>query len=155
MRETPKPVTVKVNRDSEFRAPHPPQYWRPALGAEHAAHVFKPATDTAAVQCGPTRRLECDHHEFRSLRKTPTKTPMTWPDIQTLCRGCHIAKTAAENRGEMMPGRKEWQVLVAELLERTARYLVARYYSTLTARRSFRYVRNLVANHTATKDRTQ
>ena len=34
-------------------------------------------------------------------------------NLQTLCRGCHVAKTAAENRRPLTPAEAEWRVLVA------------------------------------------
>ena len=52
------------------------------------------------------------------LRVDPDQDPYDIDGLQTLDRGCHISKTAAENRGEMMPGRKEWQDVVAELLQK-------------------------------------
>ena len=66
-------------------------------------------------QCGKAGRLEADH--IVPLDQDPAQDPYDLAGLQTLCRSHHIAKTAAENRGEMMPGRKEWQDLVAELLE--------------------------------------
>ena len=68
------------------------------------------------VRCGKAGRLECDH--VVPLEVDPDQDPYDIDGLQTLERGCHISKTAAENRGEMMPGRKEWQDLVAELLEK-------------------------------------
>ena len=66
-------------------------------------------------ECGTAGRLECDH--VVPLDTEPDQDPYDIDGCQTLCRSCHIAKTAAENRGEMMPGRKEWLELVSELLE--------------------------------------
>ena len=67
------------------------------------------------VRCRKAARLEADH--VVPLEVDPDQAPYDLDGLQTLCRGCHIEKTAAENRGEMIPGRKEWQNLVAELLE--------------------------------------
>ena len=62
-------------------------------------------------KCGRAGRLEVDH---------------TWPlerggepwelgNLQVLCRGCHLAKTAKENRRELTPAELRWQRLVGEL----------------------------------------
>ena len=67
------------------------------------------------VRCHKAGRSECDH--VIPLDTDPDQDPYDIDGCQTLCRSCHIAKTAAENRGDMMPGRKEWLELVSELLE--------------------------------------
>ena len=65
--------------------------------------------------CGKAGRLECDHimpvhlgGEFWDMG-----------NLQTLCRDCHIAKSARENsrrKRALMPAhRREWRELVDEL----------------------------------------
>ena len=56
---------------------------------------------------------ECDH-----------KTPLQHGgdaygdgNLQTLCRGCHIAKTALENTPTPDPARVEWLELVQAMIE--------------------------------------
>ena len=41
--------------------------------------------------------------------------PFDMANLQTLCRGCHIAKTRGENERQD-PARDAWRKLVAELL---------------------------------------
>ena len=53
--------------------------------------------------CGRAGRLEADH--IVPLDQDPDQDPYDIDGFQTLCRSHHIEKTAAENRGEMMPGR--------------------------------------------------
>lgn len=66
------------------------------------------------AMCGRAGRLECDH--IRPLEREPGQDPYDMNGLQTLCRGCHIAKTAAENRREPTPAEAAWRGLVAELL---------------------------------------
>ena len=40
-------------------------------------------------------------------------------NLETLCRGCHIAITAADNRREPSPGEDAWHELVAEAVAAT------------------------------------
>ena len=63
--------------------------------------------------CGRAGRLECDH--IRSLERDPAQDPYDPNGLQTLCRSCHVAKTAAENRREPTPAEAAWRELVAEL----------------------------------------
>ena len=64
--------------------------------------------------CGRPGRLECDH-------VTPVhRGGALWDlaNLQALCRGCHVAKTAGENRTarrDDRPGARAWRVFVAEL----------------------------------------
>ena len=61
--------------------------------------------------CGGPGRLECDH--VKPLDKGGD--PYALDNLQTLCRGCHIAKT----RGELsrpVPGSEAWRALVASLV---------------------------------------
>ena len=41
--------------------------------------------------------------------------PWEMANLQTLCRSCHLDKTAAENRREPTPGEAAWRELVAEI----------------------------------------
>ena len=63
--------------------------------------------------CGRAGRLECDH--IVPLHVDPGQNPYDVAGCQTLCRACHIAKTAAENRRELTPAEVAWRELVAEL----------------------------------------
>ena len=62
------------------------------------------------VRCGRAGRLECDH--VVPLREGGD--PWDKAGLQTLCRGCHIAKSAGESR-ESDPARNAWRAMVAEL----------------------------------------
>ena len=70
------------------------------------------------VDCGRAGRLECDHVR-----------PLEWggsawglDNLQTLCRGCHVRKTAAENEAarirKMTPAELRWRELVGAMLAR-------------------------------------
>lgn len=65
-------------------------------------------------QCGRAGRLEVDHVQALEDGGDP------WaPDnLQTLCRQCHIRKTARENRARrsVSPEARAWRLLVDELL---------------------------------------
>ena len=66
--------------------------------------------------CHKSGRLECDH--VVPLHMNPTQDPYDPAGCQTLCRGCHIAKTRAERqkatpRRELVPGEAAWRRLVA------------------------------------------
>lgn len=54
--------------------------------------------------CGRAGRLECDH--IIPLDRGGAALDMG--NLQTLCRGCHIEKTAAENRHQPAPDRQAW-----------------------------------------------
>ena len=63
-------------------------------------------------ECGLAGRLEVDH-------VVPLDEGGDLYDpagLQVLCRGCHILKTAGENRNPVPPEVQEWRDLVAELL---------------------------------------
>ena len=62
------------------------------------------------VRCGRAGRLECDHID-RDWRGDPYDPA----NLQTLCRCCHIEKTAAENRRPLTPAEAAWRDLVAEM----------------------------------------
>ena len=61
------------------------------------------------VQCGRAGRLECDH--VRPLHRGGD--PYDPANLQTLCRGCHVAKTAGENE-RPDPERDAWRALLRE-----------------------------------------
>lgn len=64
------------------------------------------------TSCGRAGRLECDHVD-RDWRGDP----YDMANLQTLCRECHIAKTAAENRRPLTIAEQAWRDLVAELTD--------------------------------------
>ena len=66
------------------------------------------------VECGQAGRLECDH--VTPLERESGQDPYDPNGLQTLCRRCHIAKTARENQRELTPRERAWRDLVAELL---------------------------------------
>lgn len=59
------------------------------------------------TKCGSRVRLEVDHRIPRHLRPD---LALDVSNLQTLCRNCHIDKTAIENG--MTPARREWQRVV-------------------------------------------
>ena len=65
------------------------------------------------VTCGRAGRLECDH--ITPLQREPGQDPFDVNGLQTVCRSCHIAKTARENRRPLTPAEMAWRELVAEL----------------------------------------
>ena len=65
-------------------------------------------------KCGRAGRLECDH--VGPIDKGGA--PWDIANLQTLCRGCHIEKTAVENRREQTPAEVAWRALVRELVDR-------------------------------------
>ena len=65
------------------------------------------------VDCGRARRPECDH--IVPLHVDPDQDPYALDGLATRCRGCHIIKTAAENR-KPDPAREAWRALVKELM---------------------------------------
>ena len=71
--------------------------------------------DYRCRSCGRAGRLEADH--VVPLAVDPDQDAYDIDGCQTLCRGCHIEKTAAENRDPMIPGRQEWLDMVAQLLQ--------------------------------------
>ena len=52
--------------------------------------------------CGRAGRLECDHRV--ALHLDPDQDPYQIDNLQTLCRGCHIAKTRGENTPQDLEG---------------------------------------------------
>ena len=64
-------------------------------------------------KCGKAGRLECDH--VIPLEKDPDQDPYAVEGCQTLCRPCHIKKTAHENTEPM---RRPWKEFVRELAEK-------------------------------------
>ncbi len=67
-------------------------------------------------RCGRPGRLEVDH--IRPLRQGGAAYDLG--NLQTLCRGCHIGKTRAENRRPLTPAEIAWRELVAELADQAA-----------------------------------
>ena len=66
------------------------------------------------VECGKAGRLECDH--VTSMQREPGQDPFDPNGLQTLCRDCHISKTAKENRRELTPDEQAWRAMVTEIL---------------------------------------
>ena len=96
---------------------------RPTSAPNHAAVAAIPpdrpwsATATGAGTCGRAGRLEVDHVIGRWRTGGD---PYALTNLQTLCRGCHIAKTRAERSGRRGPAPPEvaaWRDAVARLLE--------------------------------------
>ena len=63
--------------------------------------------------CGKAGRLECDH--ITPLQRGPGQDPFDPNGLQSLCRECHIEKTARGNRRPLTPAELAWRELVAEL----------------------------------------
>ena len=61
-------------------------------------------------KCGRAGAPECDH--VRPLRRGGD--PYDLANLQSLCRACHIQKTASENT-RPDPARDAWRALVAEI----------------------------------------
>lgn len=78
--------------------------------------VFK-RDNYRCVLCGSPGRLECDH--IRSLNLAPGQNPYRLGGLQTLCRGCHIAKTSRENRREPTEAELAWRELVKASISET------------------------------------
>ena len=69
------------------------------------------------VECGRAGRLECDH--ITPLEREPGQDPYNPNNLQTLCRECHISKTASENQRPLTAEEVEWQRAVMELVNRS------------------------------------
>ena len=65
------------------------------------------------VDCGRAGKLECDH--IVPMQREPGQDPYDMNGLQSLCRSCHLEKTAGENRRELTPDELAWRELVAEL----------------------------------------
>ena len=63
--------------------------------------------------CGRAGRLEADH--VVPLNVDPDQDPYAAEGCQTLCRGCHVAKSGRENRRPLTPAESAWRELVEEL----------------------------------------
>ena len=89
------------------------------LDAKLSARVRRQALERdrwRCVRCGKAGRLECGH--ISPLDRGGD--PWSPENLQSLCRACHIAKTARENRRALTPGEVTWRELV-EKLEANAR----------------------------------
>ena len=60
--------------------------------------------------CGRAGRLECDH--IKPLQRGGD--PYAPENLQSLCRECHIQKTASENNPPI-PGRDAWITFVSDM----------------------------------------
>ena len=65
------------------------------------------------VSCGRAGRLECDH--VTPMQREPGQDVYDVNGLQTLCRSCHLEKTAGENRRPLTPAELAWRELVAEM----------------------------------------
>ena len=65
------------------------------------------------VECDRAGKLEVDH--IVSMQREPGQDVYDPNGLQSVCRACHIAKTAAENRRELTADELAWRELVAEL----------------------------------------
>ena len=65
------------------------------------------------TRCGKAGRLECDH--VVPLEKGGD--PYDPANLQSLCRGCHLAKTRTDNGHQPDPAREAWRALVAEIAD--------------------------------------
>lgn len=63
------------------------------------------------VKCQKAGRLEVDH--VKPLNKGGDAWDLA--NLQTLCRGCHIAKTKSEQAKPPSPAAKGWEKLVEDL----------------------------------------
>ena len=61
------------------------------------------------TSCGGAGRLECDHVDLDWRGD-----PYDMGNLQTLCRTCHVEKTARENTQDN-PERRAWRALIASL----------------------------------------
>ena len=66
-------------------------------------------------QCGRPGRLECDH--VVPIEQDPKQDPFALDGLQTLCRRCHIEKTANENRRPLTAAEADWKLLIDELVD--------------------------------------
>ena len=66
------------------------------------------------VMCARPGRLECDH--VVPLERVPGQDPYHPDGLQSLCRECHIEKSARENRRPLTPAEAAWCALIAEML---------------------------------------
>ena len=62
-------------------------------------------------ECGRAGRLECDH--VVPIHRGGHPTDLS--NLQSLCRGCHIAKTRMENAEAVNPERAAWLRKVEEI----------------------------------------
>ena len=63
------------------------------------------------VNCSRVSRMECDH----IIPLDRGGDPWSMDNLQTLCRDCHISKTADENRKPESQERRRWRAVVAGL----------------------------------------
>ena len=89
--------------------------YRGRVGAGRAAGVLE-RDGWRCVECGRAGRLEVDH----VVPLEAGGEPWALENLQALCAGCHIRKTAAERpRREVPEAVRRWRDLVSELLDGT------------------------------------
>ena len=90
------------------RAPHPsrtdPRRWAAVRRAVFDRDGWR------CRECARAGKLECDH----VVPIWHGGDPWSLANLQTLCRGCHIDKSAGEAR-RPDPEREAWRALVAEI----------------------------------------
>lgn len=59
--------------------------------------------DWKCVNCGSRHRIECDH-----IIPRDRDGESDWDNLQTLCRKCHMLKTAEETGNRQHPGMSYW-----------------------------------------------
>ena len=64
------------------------------------------------VECGKAGRLEADH--IVPLKRGGD--PWDPANLQSLCRGCHIEKTARENERPRTEAELRWRAMVAAMM---------------------------------------
>lgn len=63
------------------------------------------------VACGKAGALECDH----VVPLAKGGAPYDPANLQTLCRGCHVAKTREDTGHGPDPARDAWRAFVTEI----------------------------------------
>ena len=82
-----------------------------SLARRHWRHVRLQILDSANWRCTDCGRYANEVDHIVPLHKGGD--PFGADNLQALCRSCHIAKTARENRREPTPAEAAWRALVA------------------------------------------
>ena len=87
----------------------------PLLRSRRWQAVRRAVLDRDGWRCRACGRWgnECDH--VVPLHRDPGQNPCDMDGLQTLCRGCHIAKTAGENRRPLTAAERAWAALVDDM----------------------------------------
>ena len=92
------------------------RHHRPLVNSRRWQHVRRAVLDRdgwRCTSCGAPGRLEVDH--VTPLWRVPDQDPYALDGLQTLCRPCHFAKTAAENTRPPTAQETAWRDLVATM----------------------------------------